>query len=78
MWAKYPKAMNATPQLIDPKTRQPPTTNLFYSVDYGLELPNLGSTIHALVKGGTQFAICRMATKGLAGSEYGYTFLTAL
>ena len=68
MWAKYPKAMNSTPKLADPKTKQPPTTNLYYSVDYGSELPNLGSTIQDLVKWGTQFAICGMATKGLAGS----------
>ncbi len=68
MWAKYPRAMNSTPEMIDPKTKQPPTTNLYYSVDYGLDLPNLGSTIQDLVKLGTQFAICGMATKGLAGS----------
>ena len=68
MWAKYPKTMNATPQLIDPKTKQPPTTNLYYSVDYGVELPNLGSTIQDLVKWGTHFAICSMATRGLAGT----------
>ncbi len=68
MWAKYPKAMNATPQLTDPKTKQPPTTNLYYSVDYGLALPNFGSTIQDLVKQGTQFAICSMATRGLAGT----------
>jgi intracellular sulfur oxidation DsrE/DsrF family protein len=67
MWAKYAKAMNATAQLTDPKTNQPPTTNLFYSVDYGTALPNLGSTIQDLVKQGTRFAICGMATRGLAG-----------
>lgn len=49
-WAKYSKPMNATPQLTDPNTKQPPTTNLFYSVDYGTALPNFGSTIQELVK----------------------------
>jgi hypothetical protein len=68
IWGKYPKAMNATPQLTDPKTKQPPSANLYYSVDYGLALPNLGSTIQDLVKQGTHFAICAMATRGLAGS----------
>jgi len=81
MWAKYPKAMNATPQLIDPKTRQPPTTNLFYSVDYGLELPNLGSTIQDLVIANT-IPNSHMVTAGVLAAnraqEYGYTFLTAL
>jgi len=67
MWGKYSKAMNATPQLTDPNTKQPPTTNLFYSVDYGTALPNFGSTIEDLVKFGIHFAICGMATRGLAG-----------
>jgi hypothetical protein len=73
MWGKYAKAMNATPQMVDPKTKEAPTTNLLYSVDYGLALPNLGSTIEALVKLGTHFAICGMATRGLAGSIAGET-----
>lgn len=68
MWAKYGKAMNATVQLMDPKTKQPPTTNLYYSVDYGPALTNLGVTIESLVKQGTRFAICAMATRGLAGT----------
>jgi hypothetical protein len=68
MWAKYGKPMNTTMQLVDPKTKQPPTTNLFYSVDYGLALTNLGVTIESLVKQGTRFVICAMATRGLAGS----------
>ena len=67
MWAKYAKQMNATPQMVDPKTNEPPKTNLFYSVDYGFALTNLGSTIESLVKLGTRFAICAMATRGLAG-----------
>jgi len=68
MWAKYGKTMNATVQLSDPNTKQPPTTNLFYSVDYGTALPNLGSTIQDLVKLGTHFAVCGMASRGLAES----------
>ena len=67
MWVKYSKAMNAIPQLTDPNTKQPPTTNLLYSVDYGTALPNFGSTIQDLVKYGIHFAICGMATRGLAG-----------
>jgi len=60
--------MNATVQLVDPNTKEPPKTNLFYSVDYGLALTNLGSTIESLVKLGTRFAVCGMAARGLAGS----------
>jgi len=68
MWGKYGKTMNATVQLVDPNTKESPKTNLFYSVDYGFALTNLGSTIESLVKLGTRFAICGMATRGLAGS----------
>src|SRR5947207_13406830 len=66
MWGKYGKVMNATLQLTDPKTKQPPT-NLLYSVDYGLALTNFGVTIESLLKQGTRFVICDMATHGLAG-----------
>ena len=68
MWGKYGKTMNATPQLVDPNSKESPKTNLFYSVDYGLALTNYGVTIESLVKLGTRFAICGMATRGLAGS----------
>jgi intracellular sulfur oxidation DsrE/DsrF family protein len=68
MWGKYGKSMNAAVQLADPNTKDTPKTNLFYSVDYGFALTNLGVTIESLVKQGTRFAICAMATRGLAGS----------
>jgi intracellular sulfur oxidation DsrE/DsrF family protein len=67
MWAKYGKAMSAMLNFTDPKTKQAPTTNLFNSAAYGLTLPNLGNTIDALVKRGTQFAVCDMAMHFAAG-----------
>jgi len=68
IWAKYGKSLNMPMKLTDPKTKQPPTTNLLLSVDYGLDLPNFGVTIEELVKKGTRFAVCDMATRGAAGS----------
>jgi len=68
MWAKYAKPLNARGELTDPKTKQPPTTNLLWSVDYGLDLPNYGVTIQELVGKGTRFAVCEMATHGAAGA----------
>ena len=68
MWGKYGKTMNVATQLVDPDTKDTPKTNLFSSVDYGFALTNLGVTIESLVKQGTRFAICAMATRGLAGS----------
>src|ERR1044071_1332044 len=47
VWAKYAKQMNATPQMVDPKTNEPPKTNLFYSVDYGFALTNFGVPIES-------------------------------
>jgi len=61
MWAKYGKAMSGMLNFKDPKTKEAPSTNLFNSPAYGLTLPNLGNTIDALIKRGTQFAVCDMA-----------------
>jgi intracellular sulfur oxidation DsrE/DsrF family protein len=67
MWAKYGKAMGAMLNFKDPKTKEAPSTNLFNSSAYGLELPNLGNTIDALIKRGAQFAVCEMAMRFAAG-----------
>ena len=62
MWAKYGKFMSKMIEFTDPKTKQPPSTNVLNSADYGMALPNLGSTIDSVVKRGTRFAVCDMAT----------------
>jgi hypothetical protein len=62
MWKKYGKAMSAMLEFTDPKTKQAPSTNLLNSTDYGMTLPNFGNTIDSVVKRGTQFAVCDMAT----------------
>lgn len=62
IWAKYGKAMSTMLEFTDPKTKQPPSTNLLFSTDYGMALPNLGTTIDSVVKRGTRFAVCDMAT----------------
>jgi hypothetical protein len=66
IWAKYGKAMGELLQFNDPKTKQPPTTNLYNSAAYGMALPNLGNTIDGLIKRGAHFAICDMATHFIA------------
>src|SRR4029450_11237652 len=62
IWKKYGKPMSAMLQFTDPKTKQAPSTNLLNSADYGLTLSNFGNTIDSVVKRGTQFAVCDMAT----------------
>ena len=65
-WKKYGKAFGGIMEFKDPKSGLPPSTNLMNSSDYGLALPNLGTTIGSLVQRGTQFAICDMATNFFA------------
>ena len=67
IWSKYGKALSDLVQFVDPKTKQAPSTNLLNSADYGLSLPNFGNTIESVVKRGTHFAVCEMATEFLAG-----------
>ena len=71
IWAKYGAGMNALLKFNDPKTQKAPATNLYNSADYGMALPSLGNTIDAVVKRGTQFAICDMATHFFAGQLAG-------
>ena len=52
---------------LNTKTKEAPTTNPYYSVDYGFALTNLGVAIESVVKRGTRFAVCEMATRGVAG-----------
>lgn len=62
IWGKYGKAMSELVQFTDPKTKQAPATNLLNSADYGLTMSNFGNTIPSVVKRGTHFAVCDMAT----------------
>jgi intracellular sulfur oxidation DsrE/DsrF family protein len=65
IWAKYGAQMAAITGLNDPRTKQPPTVNLFNTTAAGL--PSLGTTVDSLIKRGAHFAVCQMATRRLAG-----------
>ena len=67
IWGKYGNAMSDLVQFTDPKTKQAPPTNLLNSPDYGMTLPNFGNTIESVVKRGTHFAVCDMATHFISG-----------
>ena len=62
IWKKYGKTLGMMIEFTDPKTKQAPATNLLNSGTYGMALPNLGNTIDSVVKRGTRFAVCDMAT----------------
>ena len=67
VWAKYGAQLSEALEFTDPKTKQAPGTNLYESADYGLSLPNFGTTISSLVQRGAHLAVCDMATHFLAG-----------
>ena len=66
IWAKYGAALSEAVSFTDPKTKQAPTKNLLDDASYS-ELPNFGFTIASVVKRGTHFAVCDMATTMLTG-----------
>jgi intracellular sulfur oxidation DsrE/DsrF family protein len=54
IWAKYGKVFAERMELTDPKTQEPPTTNI-----YGAQLTNL-------IKEGTHLAVCNLTTRAYA------------
>ena len=64
IWSKYGQALSSAVEFVDPKTKQAPTKNLLDDAGYA-ELPT--ATISAVVKRGTHFAVCDMATNMLVG-----------
>jgi len=62
IWKKYGKQFSMMIEFTDPKTKQGPSTNLLNSSAYGMALSNFGNTIDSVVKRGTRFAVCDMAT----------------
>jgi intracellular sulfur oxidation DsrE/DsrF family protein len=67
IWSKYGQAISSLVQFVDPKTKQAPASNLLNSPDYGMALPNFGNSIPSVVKRGTHFAVCEMATQFITG-----------
>jgi hypothetical protein len=66
VWAKYGQALSVAVNFTDPKTGRAPATNLLDAAGYP-DLPNAGITISSVVKRGTHFAVCDMATNRIAG-----------
>ena len=62
IWKKYGTTLGMMIEFTDPKTKQAPSTNVLNSATYGMALSNFGNTIDSVVKRGTRFAVCDMAT----------------
>jgi intracellular sulfur oxidation DsrE/DsrF family protein len=68
IWAKYGAPIAKRAQFQDPKTKQPPKSNLYNAAGYDELLANRGTTLDSLFKMGVQLAVCSVATRGFAGS----------
>ena len=73
IWAKYGAHFSDRIKFTDPKTQAAPTINVYQSTAFGMQLPNRGTTLDAMVKRGTHFAICDMAARAFAGIVAGKT-----
>jgi intracellular sulfur oxidation DsrE/DsrF family protein len=68
MWAKYGMPLALRMGFMDPKSNQAPKTNLYRATDYGVLLPNRGTTLDSILGQGVQLAVCQVATRGIAGA----------
>lgn len=66
MWAKYGSALAERANFSDPKTKQPPTVNVFQTAGYGASLRNNGALLDAVIKRGVRLAVCGLATRAAA------------
>jgi intracellular sulfur oxidation DsrE/DsrF family protein len=64
MWAKYGKYFSEQAEFTDPKTKEPPTVNVYATVGEGSGQPN---RMDALIKKGVRFAVCQTSSRGIAG-----------
>lgn len=67
MWAKYGAPISERIKFVDPKTSQPPVVNVYTKRDYGMQLPNRGTTLDVMIQRGVHFAVCDMATRAYSG-----------
>lgn len=67
VWQKYGVPFSTRIGFVDPKTKQPPVSNVYQRTGYGALLTNRGTTLDAMGARGVQFSICDMATQVYAG-----------
>jgi intracellular sulfur oxidation DsrE/DsrF family protein len=68
IWAKYGGPITQRTTFNDPKTKQPPTINLFNSSAYGAALTNRGTTLDSLLKRGLRIGVCQVSSRGYSAS----------
>ena len=68
IWTKYGGAIGRQINFNDPKTKEPPISNLYNASGYAVALPNYGVTLDSVLKRGVHLAVCQMASRALAGA----------
>jgi len=68
IWKKYGAPIAQQASFTDPKTKQPPISNLYQAAGYGAALTSLGTTLDSVLNRGVQLAVCQMATLNFAGT----------
>jgi hypothetical protein len=68
IWSKYGSVLAQSMNFTDPKTKQAPESNLYNAAGYGAALANNGITLDSVLKRGGHLAVCRLATRRLAGA----------
>jgi hypothetical protein len=77
IWARYGAIFSERIGFTDPKTKSAPVVNVYQAPNYGMLLSSRGTTIDTMIKRGTQFAVCDMATHAFAGMVAGKVGKTA-
>jgi len=65
IWAKYGKQLSEQTEFTDPKTKQPPTINVYATTQAGTRQ---AGRMNGLIEKGVHFAVCQMSTESLAGT----------
>ncbi len=77
IWTKYGAPITQRTSFPDPKTKQPPATNLFNATGYGGALTNRGTTLDSLIKRGLHLGVCSVSSRGYAAGMAQATGATA-
>jgi hypothetical protein len=64
IWAKYGKQLSEQAEFTDPKTKEPPKSNLYAAPSDGSDD---SGAMDELIKKGARFAVCQMASRHIAG-----------
>jgi hypothetical protein len=65
IWAKYGKQLAELGEYVDPKTKQPPTINIYATLG---DASNQAGGLDGIIKRGARVAVCQSASRELATS----------